>query len=353
MPTLLFPLRAGILTALLSFGTAMIAGAQGIHFSQFFNMPMLASPANTGIMSENDYRVSVQYRNQWGAVPVPFNTFAVAGDLQALRRSRTTNWLGLGAVILSDRAGEGSLTMNRIQLNAAYHLELSRRQMLSLGFGVAHVSRRVNLSQLVFDAQWDGYTFNSNMPNLEPNQGGRASYLDFSTGANYVYFPNPRLYVKGSVGVDHINSPVESVLRGGNVVQPRTHATADAGILLDKGIILTPTIYFTTQQKAWEAVVGANLNIPLFDTKDSENLIIGVYHRVRDAVVLMAGYEYKQLRLTASYDYTVSNLGQYISHNGAFEIGIGYRADYRRPAVTKSIDAPSSNASLPRRLRIR
>ncbi len=353
MPNLSFLLRTGLPAALICLGAARNAAAQGIHFSQLVNMPMLISPANTGMITEDDYRVRVQYRNQWGAVPVPFNTFAAAGDLQALRKSRVTNWLGFGAVLLNDRAGEGSMSMTRVQLNAAYHLGLGKRQLLSAGLGIANVMRKVNMSQLVFDAQWDGYTFNPGTPNMEPSQDGRASYLDFSTGVNYTYFPNKYAYIKATVSVDHINKPVESVFRGGNVVNPRTHAMVEASMVLSNGMHFAPSVYFTTQQKAWEALVGGTLTMPLFETEDSENLIIGVYHRVLDAVVLMAGYEYKRLRFTASYDYTVSNIGQYISHNGAFELGFGYRANYNRKATAKNIEAPSSGEPPPPRLILR
>lgn len=345
--------RYALLAAFLGLGAAFSAAGQGIHFSQFYNMPMLASPANTGLMTEDDYRVNVQYRNQFGAVPVPFNTFAVAADGQALRKTNRTNWLGLGAVILNDRAGEGGMSVTRVQFNGAYHLSLGKRQMLSAGIGVGGVNRRVNMSQLVFDAQWEGYQFNPAAPNLEPNQSGRAGYLDLSTGVNYTYFPNKYMYVKGSVGVDHINRPVESVFKGGNVIEPRTHFMADAGIVTDNGTVLNPTIYFTAQQKAWEAVIGGNVSIPLFDSKDSENLLVGVYHRVRDAIVIMAGYEYRMLRFQASYDYTVSGLGQYIKHNGAFEIGIGYHGMYRRKGAAKNMEGPSSAEIAPGRVRLR
>jgi type IX secretion system PorP/SprF family membrane protein len=345
--------RTFAFAGVLSLMAALQAGAQGLQFSQLHGMPMLTSVANTGLMTEDDYRINVQYRNQWGAVPVPFNTFAVAVDGQALRNSRVSNWLGFGAVVFSDRAGEGGLSMTRIQLNAAYHLSLGKRQLLSVGLGAANISRRVNISQLVFDAQWDGFAFDPNTPNLEPNQGGRASYLDLSTGVNYIYFPNKYSYVKGSVGVEHLNHPVESVFRSGNVVKPRTHAIVDVGMLLENGMLFNPSVYFTTQQQSWQAMIGANMTIPLFDNKDSENVIIGLYHRVRDAVVIMAGYEYKQLRFTASYDYTVSDIGQYINHNGAFELGFIYHRKYPREGKAKNIEAPSSGELAPTRMRLR
>jgi type IX secretion system PorP/SprF family membrane protein len=353
MPRIYTLLRSGIIAALACLAAVRPALAQGISFSQLVNMPMLVSPASTGLITEDDYRARVQYRNQWGAVPVPFNTFVAAVDGQALRKSRVNDWLGLGLVVLNDKAGEGSMSMTRIQVNTAYHLGLGKKQMLSAGLGVANVMRRVDVSQLVFEAQWDGFTFNPGMTNMEPSQGGRASYLDFSTGIDYVYFPNKYAYLKGTIGVDHVNSPIESVFKGGNVVKPRTNAMVEANMVLSNGMIFNPSLYFTTQSKSWQALAGGNVTIPLFDSKDSENLVLGVYYRVQDAIVIMAGYEYKRIRFTASYDYTVSNLGQYISHNGAFELGIAFRAYYPKEGKAKNVEAPSAAEPGMHKLRIR
>lgn len=41
------------------------AFAQDLHFSQFFNAPLLTNPANTGFIPEGDYRIGFNIRNQW------------------------------------------------------------------------------------------------------------------------------------------------------------------------------------------------------------------------------------------------------------------------------------------------
>ncbi len=102
--------------------------AQGMHFSQYFNAPLLLNPANTALSPEADYRVGVNYRQQWAAVPVPYNTFAVYGDLQVLRNRNETNWLGLGAAVWNDVAGQGQLTLTRAEAFLAYHIQMGDRK---------------------------------------------------------------------------------------------------------------------------------------------------------------------------------------------------------------------------------
>ncbi len=48
---------------------------QDLHFSQFFNNPLLTNPANTGFIPDADYRLGASYRNQYSNImAVPYNT---------------------------------------------------------------------------------------------------------------------------------------------------------------------------------------------------------------------------------------------------------------------------------------
>jgi len=44
---------------------ASVLSAQDLHFSQFMQTPLLINPAHTGFIPDGDYRVGVNYRNQW------------------------------------------------------------------------------------------------------------------------------------------------------------------------------------------------------------------------------------------------------------------------------------------------
>jgi hypothetical protein len=47
--------------------------AQDLHFSQFFEAPLLRNPALAGLY-EGDIRVQGVYRNQWNSVSFPYQT---------------------------------------------------------------------------------------------------------------------------------------------------------------------------------------------------------------------------------------------------------------------------------------
>jgi type IX secretion system PorP/SprF family membrane protein len=101
------------------------AFAQGLHFSQFYNAPLLVNPANAALMPEDDYRIGVNYRTQWNSVPVPYKTTSFYADLQLLRNKLSTNWIGLGIANFNDKAGDGNLVLNKTQFSLAYHIVLN------------------------------------------------------------------------------------------------------------------------------------------------------------------------------------------------------------------------------------
>ena len=307
-----------------------------MHFSQYYNAPMLLSPANTGLMPENDYRLGAQYRNQWSQIPATFNTISAYGDFQLFRNKNETNWLGLGMAFFSDRAGTGDLSLTKIQLSAAYHVQLGSYNMLSIGLGAAFVQRSVNFSKLTFDTQWDGFTFNAGLPNDEHYAFQKTSYPDFSAGVNYAFFPNENLYVKLGLGVLHVNTPNESFYHMDNKVGRRPVGNVDALLRLTPDWIAEVSGYYTEQKNASEIMYGAQFSCNVTPQEHKPNvLIFGAYHRLGDAIIPVLGFEWSKIKVLASLDATVSQLSAATHGNGAFEISFTYQGLYHRGGTNR------------------
>jgi hypothetical protein len=74
-----------VLLALASLFTLQ-AGAQDVHFTQYFTSPLTLNPANTGLVN-CDWRVAGNYRTQWGSVnATPYLTGTVSFDIATLKR---------------------------------------------------------------------------------------------------------------------------------------------------------------------------------------------------------------------------------------------------------------------------
>ena len=67
-----------ILLLLMMIAAAVYTKAQDLHFSQFMNSPLVTNPANTGFIPDGDYRIGINFRNQWSSVmSVPSNTATI------------------------------------------------------------------------------------------------------------------------------------------------------------------------------------------------------------------------------------------------------------------------------------
>ncbi|HRO42531.1 MAG TPA: PorP/SprF family type IX secretion system membrane protein [Flavipsychrobacter sp.] len=304
--------------------------AQGMHFSQYYNAPLLLNPANTALMPDNDYRVGVNYRNQWAAVPVPYRTYSVYGDLQALRNRNYTNWLGLGFGFWSDKAGNGDLSLSRIEMNVAYHVQMGESAMISAGVSVAQAQRTVDFNKLTFDRQWDGFRFDPAKTNGENGYTARTSFFDLGAGVNLAYFPNENTYLKIGMGLAHLTQPKETFYGQENKMGMRPTGNVDLLVKLSNNVIFNPSVYYTTQKGAMELLYGTQFKVNVSDPKQRTvtALIVGAYHRWNEALVGTLGLQHGQFRFMTSYDYTMSSFNTATKGRGAFEIGIVYEGVY-------------------------
>jgi len=307
--------------------TAVAVNAQDLHFSQWFNSPLTTNPANTGFIPEADYRLGVNYRNQWSSImSIPYKTMSIWGDVQLLRDRIESGWLGVGGVILRDVAGSGSLTSTKIYGSVAYHQMISEAHLLSAGFNVGWSNKRINSADLKFPDQFDGRFFDSKIPTSVVLDNPSVNYFDVQAGLNYAYFPNEFLYVNGGISAAHLNRARESFFdtdidNTDNRISMRYTAFANASYKLNDDVIVNPMAYYTRQASSSELVAGGNLQYNLSGDGESQ-LIGGLYLRPGDAVIPVLGFQWKNLRLMFSYDATTSSLKDYNNGRGAYEFAL-------------------------------
>jgi type IX secretion system PorP/SprF family membrane protein len=298
--------------------------AQDLHFSQFFNSPLTTNPANTGFIPDADYRLGVNYRNQWSAVmTVPYKTTSIFADAQLLRDKLENGWLGVGGVLLNDVAGSGGLRSTKIYGSLAYHQMLGNSSLLSAGFNVGWANKRIDQSKLKFPDQFDGKFFDNPFTNVSLTNNN-VSYMDVQAGMNYAYFPREDIYINAGYSIHHVNRPKETFfndLTNAGRIPMRHIGFLNAIVKVNDRVIINPNAYFSTQAKASELVLGLNGNYNLSEFGEKQ-LIGGLYYRLGDAVVPMVGVEVNSIRFTFSYDATVSSLNKFNNYRGASEISI-------------------------------
>jgi type IX secretion system PorP/SprF family membrane protein len=302
----------------------MLAHTQDLHFSQFMNNPLLTNPANTGFNPDFDYRIGGSFRNQWWGLPVPYKTMSVWGDVQVLRDKFTNGWLGVGGMLLRDVAGSGNLTSTKAYGSIAWHQEVGYNSLLSGGFNIGYATKRIDIANFTWENQWNGKFFDSNVPSGEQFAYSQIGYLDLQAGLNYAYFPSDNLYLNAGVSIMHLNTPRESFFDpavSSNKVPARYTAFANASMKLNDQWIINPNIYYSYQAGASEFAAGMMAQYNLGEYGEQQ-LLAGAYMRPGDAAIAMVGMQWKDTRLTFSYDATTSNVRQYNNGNGAIEFSL-------------------------------
>jgi len=308
--------------------------AQDLHFSQFFNNPLLTNPANTGFIPDADYRLGASYRNQYSNImAVPYKTMSIFGDAQVFRNRIETGWLGLGAVILHDVAGTGSLTSTKAYASIAYHQELGLSSLLTAGFNVGWANKRIDQSKLTFPDQFDGKFFDASIPTAAMLLNNSISYFDLQVGMNYAYFPTQDIYINAGYSIHHVNEPKETFFEdnSNDQISMRQIAFLNGLFKVTDNVIINPNIYYTTEAKASELVLGLNAAYNLTEHGEKQ-FIAGLYYRYGDAVIPMVGLELNNIRFTFTYDVTTSSLKNYNHSLGATEFNVlkkGYYSNFQ------------------------
>lgn len=300
---------------------------QDLHFSQYFHSPLLVNPANTGFIPDGDYRMGVNYRKQWASVTSnPYKTFSAFADGQLFADRLENGWVGIGGAVLKDVAGSGNLTSTRAFGSVAYHQAIGLGSLLSAGFNVGWVNKRIDFTKLTFDNQWTGKFFDIHAPSGEAFAVNQVNYFTLQAGMNYAYYPNENTYINAGVSVSNINRPKESFFSKESTVDQRIaprftmflNGSFKAG---DNTWIINPNVYVSKMSTAMEYVVGANAQRNLSGDGNSQ-LILGAYYRVSDAVIPMVGFQQGTYKLTFSYDATTSSLQSYNQSRGAYEFSL-------------------------------
>ncbi|HRI22400.1 MAG TPA: PorP/SprF family type IX secretion system membrane protein, partial [Panacibacter sp.] len=241
---------------------AIVLHAQDLHFSQYFNSPLLVNPANTGFAPDVDYRVGINYRNQWASItPNPYKTMSLWGDVQLFNDRFESGWVGLGGALLKDVAGSGGLASTKGFASVAYHQMLGYNSLLSGGFNIGFANKRIDLNKLTFDNQWNGKFFDVTVPSGETFAYNSVTYFDLQAGLNYAYYPSDNAYLNIGFSAMHINRPKESFFADGFAdtrIEPRFTMFLNGSFKLNDLWIVNPNVYVSKTATVYETVAGLN-----------------------------------------------------------------------------------------------
>lgn len=169
-----------LLLVLLFFCFAHFADSQDASFSQFYQVGHWYNPARVGSM-EQDIKAGIHYRRQWTTGLNGFRTNGFNGEFKASKVP-----FAAGIVVIDDRGGNADLKTFQALASGSYTVKIDRFSILSAGFQLGFVQRSISMSELSWDAQYNGYQYDPSLDNKE-RQFSDQSGIRVDLGAGLFY----------------------------------------------------------------------------------------------------------------------------------------------------------------------
>ncbi|HEX6333886.1 MAG TPA: PorP/SprF family type IX secretion system membrane protein [Flavisolibacter sp.] len=312
-----------LIAGLLLFAIVDRACAQDIHFSQFFEAPLLRNPSLSGLFT-GDIRVQAVYRDQWTSVTNAYKTGSLNAEYK-LPVGKSNDFITAGLQALYDRAGTVSWVSAHILPSVNYHKSLSneRNRYLSLGFMGGFVQRRFDRSKMTTNSMYDGQGDGENFINPQ------YSYADAAVGMSYNMQLNANadnnMFV--GLGYHHFTRPKNTFYRNATgELDPKWVASAGIRFSVTPASYITIQSDYSMQGEYREAIGGAMYGIKLGDYLDKPQYTLhgGAFLRWNDAFIPVMKVDYHPFSVSLSYDVNISKLKTSSHGRGGFELSISY-----------------------------
>lgn len=310
--------------------------AQDIHFSQYAETPAIINPALAGVTYNT--RATANYKTQWSKVATKYETMAVSFEQTIKHKKLKGNYFAVSAYIFKDMAGDAKLSTLNPNVGISYLQKVSKKMKLSGGLQTGFFYRTLDASNLRFDAQYDGYNYNPNLPTGEqPTRSGISSF-DLGGGVNLNYvqsdkFLSAKNAAKFDVGISayHYRIGKTSFLNSNDRLQTRvcTYFNGDFNIPNSRNAIM-PSFLYMRQGPSSEFIAGALFKFILGDPSTYTSLkkpmavSIGGYYRYKDAIIPSLLFQHNKYAIGISYDINVSALTPASKRNGGLEVMLRY-----------------------------
>lgn len=324
-----------LLTVLFVF-SVFVSYAQDIHYSQFYNAPLVLNPANTGIFN-GDKRINLSYKDQWRSVPVPWQTFTGSYDQKFYPDNSDDHFFSGGITFNYDRQGVSKLSTSNFNLNGSYTRILNENNLLTFGVALGYATRGFDSQELTWDRQWNGTALERGLSTGEVDlNADRVSFFENAIGANYRWQKSSRTKIDIGASVFHLIEPKVAFFASDDItLEKRVTLTAIGSFQLTESFDIQLHGLAQFQGGPSEQIIGALGKFYLDNTPGSEwQLHAGLGFRTKKALVPTVAIQHKNLYVSASYDIGLSELEREHSGGG---IEIHFRYIWASPPSPKRV----------------
>jgi len=300
---------------------------QDIHLSQFYHSPLLTNPALTG-KHEGTMRFVANNRQQWRSVTVPFNTFAISAESNRIFKKKN---ITAGLSIMNDKAGDSNLNTFQVNLSSAFVFAVNADSsaQVRIGAQTGFSQRKIDLSDLRFNEQYNGFAFDPILPNLENVANLKASFANVNLGLDFDKQMDDRHRYGVGVSVFNLTNPEYNFL-GDNTSKLESRLSTQGyyhrDIAKDWDVIVSYQGMW--QGKFQEQVAGAMFKRIWHDSKILKRAgYVGGFMRLRDSGYILVGMDYDDWKFGLSYDINYSPLNVASNYRGGLELSVIYLLD--------------------------
>ena len=337
-------MKMKFLIGVIFFSIGVIGLAQDIHFSQTFNTPLVLNPSSCGDF-DGQIRAMNSYKQQWSSVSdKPYKTFFFSADKPFLNKKINT-----GLIFFNDKAGDSEMSTTQAEFLLSSKIKSSEKNDVTVGLQIGYGQRRFDGKNLIWDNQWDGTSFNTQLSSGEPVLTNSFSYFDLSSGIGLNHKISDINKFRMGFSAHHLNQPVFSFIYDEKerlLIKYVTNATWEVKLKpLSNTTYISSIAWFnqgTSNEFDFSLIARQELGLNSLYTGNnvSSNLLFGGLWRWNDAIAPYVGFEYKKgLSAGISYDINYSSLRKASVARGGFEMHLAYRFVHRNVIVETT--APS------------
>ena len=311
--------------------------SQDVQFSQYYNLIQFQNPAFVG--TSIAWRATLHSRVQWPGIDAKYVTGVAAVDYNLSKYNS-----GVGVMFVSDDQ-ESAIRSYKAMAQYAYQANLSSKTILRAGINTGLVNKTLNNAALYYPEQFNGSGFN----NQNNTSVTSKNYLDITTGL-LLYTD----YFWLGVSAAHINNPNQSLTGGIDRIPVKFDFLTGIKInLLSKQTMryltendedvwsIYPTLLYKYQGKSDQLDIGLHTIYDIFK--------IGLWYRGlpvknydqrtnNESVIALAGIKIRNVSVSYSYDFGISNLAPY--SRGAHELNLTILHQNKKKAEQKYKSLP-------------
>ena len=296
------------------------ARSQDPEFSQFYANPIYLNPALA--VANICPRAVLNYRNQWPGLAKSFVTYNASYDQYINKLAG-----GIGVLVNVDNAGGGILKTTMASIMYAFSLRAAENLYINMALEASFYQKTLNWQLLQFGDQIDpqqGFVY----PTGEtPPDNNSVIFPDFDAGVAFGW----KGILHGGVAVHHLTEPnMAFYSQNENKLPMKITGHLGVNINLDPESIgftednepkfyLAPNLLYQQQGQFHQ------LNAGVYIIRNP--IVIGTWFRHNfenaDAIIVLVGIDYKNLKIGYSYDITLSKLKS--NTGGAHEVSLAWQ----------------------------